>query len=113
MAAPVHAQGEVLLAWLVFSDGQGAKRRPVLVVRDFGDDDLLVVPVTSHTARVTTDVVLSEWRIAGLKLPSTVRVEKLATIEKTCVARKLGTLLPGDLVRVRETLANVFSQILA
>jgi hypothetical protein len=36
MAVPLHAQGAVLLAWLVFSGGQGAKRRPVLVVRDFG-----------------------------------------------------------------------------
>jgi hypothetical protein len=50
-----HAQGEVLLAWLVFSDGQGAKRRPALVVRDFDDDDLLVVPITSHSARGKAD----------------------------------------------------------
>ena len=45
---PTHIQGEVLLAWLVFSDGQGGKRRPVLVVHDFGDDDLLVVPITAR-----------------------------------------------------------------
>jgi mRNA interferase MazF len=83
MTAPVHAQGDVLLAFLVFSDRQGSKRRPVLVVHDFGDTDLLVVPVTSHPARVATDLVLSDWKVAGLKLPSTVRVEKLATIEKS------------------------------
>jgi len=102
-----------LLAWLVFSDGQGTKRRPVLVVHDFGDDDLLVVPITSHPARAGADVVLSNWQNAGLKLPSTVRVEKLATIEKSCVARKLGSLLPADFRRVKETLDAVFKQILA
>ena len=48
MAAPLYSQGEVLLAWLVFSDGQGTKRRPVLLVRDFGDADLLIVPITSQ-----------------------------------------------------------------
>ena len=64
-----HTQGEVLLAWLVFSDGQGAKRRPVLVVNDFGDDDLLVAPITSQAARVCADVGLSDWQGAGLKLP--------------------------------------------
>jgi mRNA-degrading endonuclease toxin of MazEF toxin-antitoxin module len=47
-----------------------------------------------------------------LQLPSTIRVEKLATIEKSCVARKLGTLPPAELVRVKETLAAVFKQIL-
>lgn len=107
-----HAQGEVLLAWLVFSDGQGNKRRPVLVVHDFSDNDLLVVPITSQPARGKDDVVLSDWKQAGLKLPSTVRIEKLATIEKSCVTRKLGTLLPGDSARVKHTLAAVFQQVL-
>jgi mRNA interferase MazF len=95
-----------------FSDGQGTKRRPVLVVHDFGDADLLVVPVTSHAARAATDVTLSEWRGAGLKLPSTIRVEKLATIDKTCVVRKLGSLPAADNARVKETLAIVFRRIL-
>jgi len=107
-----HHHGEVLLAWLVFSDGQGAKRRPVLVIHDFGDDDLLVVPITSQPARVAADVVVSDWQSAGLKLPSVVRVEKLATIAKSCVARKLGALPTGELARVRETLTTVFKQIL-
>lgn len=113
MAAPVYSQGDVLLAFLVFSDGEERKRRPVLVVHDFGDADLLVVPVTSHPARVATDVALSDWKATGLKLPSTIRVEKLATIEKTCVARKLGVLLPAERAKVRETLATVFRQVLA
>jgi mRNA interferase MazF len=109
---PAYSQGEVLLAWLVFSDGQGAKRRPVLVIHDFGDDDLLVTPITSQAARVSADVVLDNWQGAGLKLPSVVRVEKLATIAKSCVARKLGQLPANELVRVKETLAAVFKQIL-
>ncbi len=107
-----HHHGEVLLAWLVFSDRQGAKRRPVLVVHDFGDDDLLVAPITSQPARASADVMLSDWKGAGLKLPSVVRVEKLATIAKSCVARKLGALPANERVRVRETLAIVFKQIL-
>ncbi|MEO5958000.1 MAG: type II toxin-antitoxin system PemK/MazF family toxin [Opitutaceae bacterium] len=112
MAGPVYLQGEVLLALLAFSDGGGAKRRPVLVVRDFGDADLLVVPVTSHAARVAADVALSEWQSAGLKLPSTVRTEKLATIGKSCVTKKLGIVQPADLKKLRETWAAVFKQIL-
>jgi mRNA interferase MazF len=109
---PAHIQGEVLLAWLVFSDGQGAKRRPVLVLHDFGDDDLLVAPVTSQRARTAADLVLTDWQSAGLQLPSTVRTEKLATISKSCVARKLGVMPAAELVRVRETLAVIFKQIL-
>lgn len=90
----------------------GCQAAPCAGVQDFGDTDLLVVPVTSHYARVDTDLTLSDWKGAGLKLPSTVRTEKLGTIEKSCVARKLGALLPADRARVRETLANVFQRIL-
>ena len=112
MAAPVFTRGEILLAWLVFSDGRGTKRRPVLALHDFGDDDLLVVPITSHPARTATDAILSDWRGAGLRLPSTVGVTKLATIAKSCIARKLGKLPPRDLVQVMETAASVFKESL-
>ena len=54
------AQGEVLLAFLVFSDGLGSKRRPLLVVHDFGDADLLVLPITSHSPRSETELVLRD-----------------------------------------------------
>jgi mRNA interferase MazF len=112
MPATVYAQEEVLLAWLTFSDGQANKRRPVLVVHDCGDEDLLVVPITSQAARISADVVLADWQGAGLRLPSTVRVEKLATIAKSCVARKLGVLPSVELTRIRQTLAELFSRIL-
>jgi hypothetical protein len=61
---------------------------------------------------VNADVVLSGWQGAGLKLPSTVRLEKLATIEKSCVVRKLGALASNELVKVRKVLADLFKQIL-
>jgi mRNA-degrading endonuclease toxin of MazEF toxin-antitoxin module len=74
---------------------------------------LLVVPITSQPARMMSDVPISDCQSAGLRLPSTVRVEKLATIEKTCVARKLGVLPSDELTRVRQALAGLFRQILA
>ncbi|HMP84951.1 MAG TPA: type II toxin-antitoxin system PemK/MazF family toxin [Verrucomicrobiota bacterium] len=110
MPATAYSQGEILLAWLTFSGGQGSKRRPVLVVHDFGDDDLLVIPITSHPARTADDAVVFKWKEAGLKLPSTMRMQKLATIEKSCVERKLGRLLPADFTTFKEVLATVCGQ---
>jgi len=57
--------GDVLLATLVFSDTSGAKKRPVMVVHDAGDADLLVVPVTSHAPRTVEDVSLAAWAASG------------------------------------------------
>jgi mRNA interferase MazF len=113
MPAAAYSHGDVLLARLVFSDGRASKRRPVLVVYDFGDDDLLVLPITSHPVRVATDVLVLDWNSAGLRLPSTIRAEKLATIAKSCVVQKLGQLDSGDRLRVNGVLKTVFDQILS
>lgn len=84
----------------------------MMVVHDFGDDDLLVIPVTSHPARGSNDVSLSAWKSAGLKLPSTARVEKFATIAKSCVVRNQGKLPVQDRVAVEKALAGVLEEIL-
>ena len=105
------ARGDILLVALVFSNQAGTKRRPVMVVYDGGDDDLLVAPVTSHAGRTTFDVSVGQWQQAGLRLPSVVRVEKLATVEKSAIVRQLGRLSAADLVNVETALHRLFQAI--
>jgi len=107
-----HAPGDILLAALVFTSQAGGKRRPVMVIRDGGDDDLLVVPITGQAARVAYDMSLRDWQAAGLRLPSVVRLEKLATIEKATVVRSLGRPSAGDWAQVKETLTQLWEEIL-
>ncbi|MGH7971500.1 MAG: type II toxin-antitoxin system PemK/MazF family toxin [Limisphaerales bacterium] len=107
-----HSPGGILLAALVFTSQAGAKKRPVMVIRDAGDDDLLVAPVSGQAVRVAYDGILNDWLRAGLRLPSVVRVEKLATIEKGTVLRSLGRASAADWARVRASLAQLFHEIL-
>lgn len=100
--------GDVLLVPIRFSDASAEKRRPVLVVHDRGDADLLVVPITSHPPRSFEDVVLPNWRSAGLRLPSTARMAKLATVAKSSVIRQLGSLTDQDVQAAREILRQFF-----
>jgi mRNA-degrading endonuclease toxin of MazEF toxin-antitoxin module len=88
-----------------------AKRRPVLIITDTGDADLLVVPITSHKSRSAHDVELSDWQAAGLRLPSTARMTKLATVAKITVIRNLGRLSERDLRETRKTLGRFFRQV--
>ena len=106
------ARGDILLVALVFSNQAGTKRRPVMVVYDGGDDDLMVVPVTSHAGRTAFDVPVGHWPRAGLRLPSVVRAEKLATVEKSAIVRQLGRLSPQDLANVEAALHRFFQAIL-
>jgi hypothetical protein len=56
--------GDVLLARLPFHDGGGFKLRPVLVIHEHGDGDLLVVPVTTHDPRAAGDTPITLWQEA-------------------------------------------------
>ena len=107
-----HSQGEILLVSLVFSSQAGSKRRPVVVVYDSGDADLLVAPITSHVARTSFDVTVTQWERAGLRLPSIVRVDKLATIEKATMVRQLGRLTPSDWGGVSTALRGFLEKVL-
>ncbi len=112
MAPARYSRGEILLVSLIFSNQTGLKRRPVMVVYDSGDADLLVVPVTSHGERSVLDVPLLQWQNAGLRLASVVRVEKFATIEKTAIVRPLGRVGAADWPNIEAALRRLWQQIL-
>ena len=103
--------GDVLLVPITFSDASAQKKRPVLVVRDTGDADSLVVPITSHPPRTFEDVSLPGWAAAGLRLPSTARMSKLATVAKSSVIRKLGAPPERDTRSARDILRQFFEGI--
>lgn len=97
----------VLLAFS-FSDGLRAKQRPALVLLDYGDPDLMLARVTSRDASDACDVALTHWREAGLLLPLTVRLHKLATLEKRLVKRTLGRLHAENWRAVRSKLVTLW-----
>jgi mRNA interferase MazF len=109
--AVTFQRGDVLLVTLAYSSQMNVKKRPVVVLRDVGDADVLVAPVTSQASRVRYDVTLADWPQEGLKLPSVVRTEKLATVEKSAVIRLLGRLSVQDWNAVEADLKEVFREI--
>ena len=68
-----------------FTSNDRVTKRPALVLLDTGDADLVLARVTSRAARTANDVEIEEWQKAGLLLPSIVRLDKLATLEKHLV----------------------------
>ncbi len=53
----------------------------------------------------------TDWQQEGLRLPSIVRTEKLATVEKSAVIRVFGHLSVRDWNAVEVSLATVFREI--
>ena len=79
-------RGEVVLIRVPFHQTGGSKVRPAMVALEAGDDDLVVIPITSQARFSEFDIALPEWKKAGLNVPSTARIHKMASISKAAVA---------------------------
>ncbi|OQX02927.1 MAG: growth inhibitor [Desulfobacteraceae bacterium IS3] len=103
--------GDIILISFPFSDAARAKRRPALVISDCGDEDVIVARISSQSALGVFDVELSDWQLSGLLFPSTVRINKLATLEKRLIERRLGKLTEKDSARIHDTMQEICSAI--
>lgn len=87
-----YSFGDILLLKFPFSDGANFKKRPALVISDFGDDDILVCRITSQPVSAHYVIIVKNWKQIGLLLPSVARVAKLATLDKLLIEKKLGSI---------------------
>jgi mRNA interferase MazF len=106
-----YQPGSVILLKLPFSDAVTFKLRPVLLLLDTGDNDVIVARITSQTTQTAFDVEIIEWQQAGLMRPSIVRLHKLNTVEKRLLERQLGTLQSNDWEKVRHHINQIWSSI--
>jgi mRNA-degrading endonuclease toxin of MazEF toxin-antitoxin module len=72
----------------------------VLVLVDL-QQDVLICRVTSRSSTGPLDVILADWKQAGLAKPSVARLDRLVTAEKTILGRRLGTLSSADQLAIR------------
>jgi mRNA interferase MazF len=100
--------GDVVLLRMEFHQAVGGKVRPAIVLLDAGDDDFVAAPVTSRAKLSEYDLPLQEWKIAGLNVPSFVRVHKLTVLPKSGIVRKLGVLTEPDRDALVQILARAF-----
>lgn len=84
--------GDIVLLKFPFTDGKTFKKRPALIINDYDDGDIIVCRITSQIYDTKNDYFLANWRDAGLKLPSVVRVHKIATLDRNIVETKMGMI---------------------
>ncbi|MCA2998161.1 MAG: type II toxin-antitoxin system PemK/MazF family toxin [Burkholderiales bacterium] len=106
---------DVLLVPFPFTDQQGVKQRPAVVVssRSYNKNrpDVLIMAITStlrnpNTALAFGEAALADWQTAGLLKPSTLK-PVFTTIEQRLVIRQLGKLTATDANALREVLTGV------
>ena len=92
--------GELWVADITFTNGTASKRRPVLILWVDGAD-VVVASATSAAPRSPTDVTLQDWAVAGLRVPSTVRLARLDCLEVSLLLHQLGKLSNADAIRLK------------
>lgn len=99
---PALARGDIVLVSFPFTDLSGQKIRPTLIVGRPDSDEFVFAFITSqirsdaaastNRAEHRLDTSLSEFSAMGLRAPSIVRLDKLATLHRRVVRRRIGRI---------------------
>ncbi len=105
--------GQIVLTPFPYTDLSGAKLRPVLMLRQASSqfDDWLVCMVSSQIRQAQADfddIVQPsdvDFVSAGLKVPSVLRLSRLAVLDSSLLVGSLGSISQERLWRIRQRLA--------
>ena len=100
---------DVVVVPFPFADLNKKKRRPALVVSSVSFNKVhaqtILAMITSTKNRWPSDIVIEDWREAGLNVPCKIRL-KLFTLDNKSVIRKIGRLSKRDEKSIVATLAT-------
>ncbi|MDP3180567.1 MAG: type II toxin-antitoxin system PemK/MazF family toxin [Bacteroidota bacterium] len=99
--------GQIVLLKFPFTDGISFKRRPALIIQESDDGDVIVCRITSKIYQSDFDIGIYNLEKSGLKLPSVIRVHKIATLEKNLVELKMGQIGTGLKIKVRDAIQSL------
>ena len=102
--------GEVVSVEFPFTDMQGRKRRPGVVLA-IDSTDLLLARITTHEPRDQFDVPLQGWAEIGLPKPSTARLVKLVSIDARLVHHSIGVLSQTDRTKLAQSIESLGDEI--
>jgi mRNA interferase MazF len=105
-----YSPATIVLVDFPNTDGAAGKPRPALVILDTGDADVLMARITSQSRPSQYDLPIGDWAAAGLRMPSSVRIHKLATMQKRKIRHTVGTLSSNDRQTVSAALNSIFGK---
>ncbi|HLF45523.1 MAG TPA: type II toxin-antitoxin system PemK/MazF family toxin [Chitinophagaceae bacterium] len=108
---PAYRFGDILILNFPFAEGNSSKRRPVMVILDTEDGDLLISKITSKKYSSLFDQEIIEWQCANLLTYSVVRVHKIQTVSSNLIFCKIGNLHPVERKAIRHKLVKLIMKI--
>lgn len=85
-------KGNIVLIPFPFTDLSGNKLRPALILAETQLDVTVSFITTQLQWQETTDILLQPGMLNGIKKTSLIRLSKIATVDKTLVKGKIGSI---------------------
>ena len=109
----MYEQGEIVIVPFPFSDLSNIKQRPVLILSKDADnnisDDLVTCGITSNLKDVKYSVIINNEDLEKGKIPlsSRIKVDKLFTLDKSIVKKRIAKINRQTLLKVKEEFFNL------
>ena len=106
-------QGEILIVPFPFSDLKGIKQRPVLVLSktEYNNNckDIITCGLTSNLKDSEYSILIDDKDLIEGKLPITsrIKVDKLFTLEKTTIRKKIARINRETMNKVKKEFFNL------
>lgn len=105
-------KNKIVLVSFPFDDFDGSKVRPALCLTDeTGEHSHIVIAfITSKTPDevLPYDILIQNYKSAGLKVKSYLRLHRLVTVPKSIIKRELGKLPPPISIDINKKLKQLF-----
>lgn len=108
-------QSDIVLLTAPYSDYSLHKMRPTIIVSNnhinTHDDDVLVVPLTSHLKESSYSVVIGEENVVEgkLRFKSRARADKIFTIAKSLIHQRIGAIEPKVFSELQEQIVKAIT----
>lgn len=101
-------KGIIVLIPFPFTNGSGFKTRPALILTSDLFDVTVVFITSKKIKKEKFDVEISLSLENGLKVDSILKINKLATIERSLILGELGKVSDLDIIEINKSLRIVF-----
>jgi mRNA interferase MazF len=100
-------KGDIVLIPFPFTNLKGTKRRPAVILYK-GEMDVIVSFITSRVKwEEKTDLLIVPDQLNGLKKPSLIRINKIATLEIELIIGKIGEVSEDKIIEINSKLKRL------
>jgi mRNA interferase MazF len=101
-------KGNIVLIPFPYTDLSGSKLRPALILAETSLDVTVSFITTQLQWQEVTDIILQPSFLNGIKKISLIRLSKIATVKKTLITGKIGTINQAQSADLNKNLKIIF-----